>query len=74
MGVHHGGRKNRHDSLTNGDIFDDSATTNPDMAKPMVPLAKPRQISLGNPANEGLTGVGGSSWGVDKIATDDFRR
>jgi len=66
--------KNRRDSLTNGDIFDDSATTNPDMAKSMAPLATFCQISLDIGSNEGLTGVGGSSWGVDKIAADDFRR
>ena len=44
------------------------------MAKPMAPLAAPCKVSLANCSNEDLTGVGGSSWEVDKIAADYFGR
>jgi len=50
--------------------FDDSDPTSHDMAITMVPVDSACQIGLDSRLREDLTIVGGSSWGVDKIAAD----
>ena len=54
--------------------FDDNAPTSHDMATTMVPVDSACQIGLDSRLREDLTIVGGSSWGVDKIAADYFGR
>jgi len=44
------------------------------MAIAIAPVDSACQIGLGSRLKEDLTIVGGSSWGVDKIAADYFGR
>ena len=65
---------NKFVAIENRIQFDDSASTSHDMAITMVTVDSACQIGLDSRLREDLTIVGGSSWGVDKIAADYFGR